>query len=284
MNRVKRQISSYFVVIALSIVLWPHGRAIGETLQVNDFEMYYEIIGQGEPLILLHLFTRTGETWDGVSGDLAENFQVIIPDLRGHGASTNPAGIFTHKQSALDIYALLDHLEIDNFKAMGISSGGMTLLHMATQQPERINAMVLISTTPYIPERGREITRSIDLNNIPEEQMRQFREIHKHGDAQIISLLSQMKAMSDNYDDMNFTTPYLSTIRARTFIVHGERDRRFPINVAIEMYKAIPDSYLWIVPNGGHVPIRGSNQEYFVNTAKSFLLDEMLPRRDKTID
>lgn len=285
MNREKRLISSYSAVILLSIFLLPHGRAIGETLQVNGFEMYYETIGQGEPLILLHGFLQSGDTWNSVSGDFAEHFQVIIPDLRGHGASTNPDESFIAiRQLALDTYALLDHLGIDTVKAMGISMGGETLLHMATQQPDRIEAMVLIGTANYWPYSAREIMRNTDPYNMPEERMRELRKVHKHGDEQIISLMEGDRLAADDYDDMNFTSPYLSTIRAETLIVHGERDRRFPINIAVEMYKAIPESFLWIVPNGGHVPIFGSNQEYFVNTAKSLLLGEMVQRRDKTID
>jgi pimeloyl-ACP methyl ester carboxylesterase len=284
MKKPRRLVPAYLAAFAISIYLLPQDHAVAETLQVNGFEMHYKIIGKGEPLVLLHGFADSGESWDFLSDEFANDFQLITPDLRGHGASTNPSGQLTHRQFALDIYGLLDHLGIEKFKAMGGSSGAMTLLHMATQQAERIESMVLISASPYLTERDRDIKRSIDLNNVPEEQMRQYRKIHKHGDAQIFDLLSQFKASSDIYDDMNFTTPYLSTIKSKTYIIQGERDRYFPINVAIEMYKAIPNSFLWIVPNGSHVPTRGGNQEYFIETARSFLLGEMVPRRDKTID
>ncbi len=59
---------------------------------------------------------------------------------------------------------------------------------------------------------------------------------------------------------MNFTPPYLSTITASTLIVHGDRDQFFPVSIPVEEYEAIPDSYLWIVPNGGHVPLLGSER------------------------
>jgi pimeloyl-ACP methyl ester carboxylesterase len=63
-----------------------------------------------------------------------KSYQVIVPDLRGHGRSTNPAAAFTHRQAAADVLALLDRLGLQRVKAMGISTGGMTLLHMATQR------------------------------------------------------------------------------------------------------------------------------------------------------
>jgi pimeloyl-ACP methyl ester carboxylesterase len=113
--------------------------------------------------------------------------------------------------------------------------------------------------------------------------MRRFREIHKHGDQQIISLVEWSRKAADDYQDINFTPPYLSTIKANTLIVHGERDRRVSVSIALEMYQAIPKSLLWVVPNGGHVPIRDSYEENFIEVAEAFLLGQMTPRRDKNL-
>ena len=124
---------------------------------VNGFRMHVEERGSGEPLVLLHGFSSSGQAWTPVLEDFARSYRVIVPDLRGHGRSTNPSGEFTHRQSARDIYALLDQLGIRRAKAMGISTGGMTLLHMATSQPERLEAMVLIGATTYFPEQARAI-------------------------------------------------------------------------------------------------------------------------------
>jgi pimeloyl-ACP methyl ester carboxylesterase len=75
-----------------------------------------------------------------------------------------------------------------------------------------------------------------------------------------------------SYDDMNFTRPYLSTITARTLIIHGDRDRFFPVEIPVEMYQSIPNSALWIIPNGGHVPIHGGRVP-FVSKAVEFLAE-----------
>src|SRR5947207_2776955 len=127
----------------------------GQTAPINGMQMYYEIHGQGEPLVLLHGFTGAGSNWQSFIGDLAREYQL----------------------------------------------------------------------------------------------MRQW---HQHGDAQIRALWMQGHAFKDSYDDMNFTPPYLSTITARTLIVHGDRDPIYPVSLALEMYQAIPQSYLWVIPNGGH--------------------------------
>jgi pimeloyl-ACP methyl ester carboxylesterase len=248
----------------------PAPDASGKTVPVNGIEMYYETMGQGEPLVLLHGFNGSGQAWSRAIPDFAKRYQLIVPDLRGHGRSTNPSGKFTHRQSALDVFALLDALGIRQFKAMGISTGGMTLIHMATQQPSRVEAMVLIGATIYFPEQAREIMRKAAPESLTPEMYERRRQTHKHGDEQIRALQQQFHDFKDSYDDMNFTAPYLATITARTLIVHGDRDQFFPVEIPYEMYRSIPKSFLWIIPRGGHVPIFDADVP-FVPTALKFL-------------
>ena len=242
----------------------------GHTASVNGIEMYYEISGSGPPLVLLHGFGGSGQNWNDLRNEYTKEYRVIVPDLRGHGRSTNPANQFTHRQSALDVYALLDKLEIRQFKAMGISTGGMTLIHMATQQPARAEAMVLIGATIYFPEQARVIMRRSTAESMTPQDWEQMRRVHKHGDEQIRALRNEFHNFKDSYDDMNFTPPYLATITARTLIVEGDRDQFFPVAIPVEMYRSIPHSYLWIVPNGGHVPI-GEHAAEFTRTTLAFL-------------
>jgi pimeloyl-ACP methyl ester carboxylesterase len=233
-------------------------------------EMYYETRGEGEMLILLHGGGGAGCNWNLIFKEPLSGFQLIIPDMRGHGRSTNPLPGFTFHQLALDVFALLDHLRIEKIKAIGLSLGAKTLLHMATQQPDRIDAMVLVSATPYFPEQARAMMRQLTVESRSEAEWKQMREWHKHGDEQIRKLWNGMNALAYSYNDMNFTPPYLSTIKARTLIVHGDRDPLYPIEMAMELYRSIPGSQLWVVPNGGHGPIF-DKAEQFVQTALSFL-------------
>ena len=233
---------------------WGQTPASGRTLRVNDIEMFVEVRGTGEPLVLVHGFFTCGSTWGPVADLLATQYQVIIPDLRGHGRSTNSAGTFTHRQSAIDVYALLDQLGVKRFKAMGISTGGMTLLHMATQQRDRIDAMVLIGATSYFPEQARVLFRQVSPDSISAEERQHYAACAVRDDAQIRALKTQFGRFKDSYDDMNFPPPLLGSIKARTLIVHGDRDEFFPVNIPVEMYRAIPEAALWIVPNGGHIP------------------------------
>ncbi len=237
------------------------GDGPGQTAEINGMRMYYEIHGSGKPLVLLHGFGGAARTWKRWIADFGE-YKLVIPDLRGHGHSTNPTSEFTHRQSARDVLALLDHLGVRTFCAMGISTGGMTLLHMATSQPDRVESMVLIGSTIYFPEPAREIMRRADPDRITAEEMERLRNVHVHGDEQIRALRRQFRAFKDSYDDMTFTPPHLATIKAKTLIVHGDRDEFFPVNIPLEMYRSIPKSYLWIVPAGGHVPIADHDEEF----------------------
>jgi pimeloyl-ACP methyl ester carboxylesterase len=243
----------------------------GHYTTVNGFQMYYEVHGKGSPLVLLHNFTGSTLFWQPYLAGLADHFKLIVIDMRGHGRSTNPTNQFTHRQSALDIFALMDQLEIEQFKAIGVSSGGMTLLHMATQQPERVEAMVLVGATIYFPVECRAMQRGASVEGWTPEDWEWNRQNHLHGDEQIRALVNQFRAMADSYDDMNFTAPYLTTIKARTLIVHGDRDVFFPVSIPVEMYTSIPNATLWIVPNGDHIPILEERASPFLQNALAFL-------------
>jgi pimeloyl-ACP methyl ester carboxylesterase len=129
-------------------------------IELNGFQMYYGIRGEGEPLLLLHGGMRIGADWQHVFPSDPDGYQIVIPDLRGHGRSTNPAGVFTFRQCASDVHSLLDHLDLARVKAIGMSMGAKTLLHMATSRPAQIEAMVLVSATPYFPRPLREAARA----------------------------------------------------------------------------------------------------------------------------
>ena len=247
-----------------------------DSVDVNGFRVVYRVLGEGDPLLLLHGFLQTGDQWSSVFDELAAQYQLIVPDLRGHGRSTNPSGRFTHRQAALDMFALLDHLNLPNVRAMGISSGGMTLLHMSTSHPERIDAMVLIGAAAYSPEQNRAIQRASSPDSVPLQQLEELGRAHSRGTEQARELMRHFYDFRDNFEDMNFTPPFLSTITARTLILHGDRDEFFPVAIPVEEYAAIPNSYLWIVPNGGHVPLIGTDRgdRMFIENVSEFLAGE----------
>lgn len=242
----------------------------GHTVQINDNEIYYEEYGVGKPLVLLHGFGGCTQNWHPFTAKLSERYRLIVVDMRGHGYSTNPGNNFTHREAANDVFLLLDKLGVGHFSAMGMSSGGMTLLHMATNQHKRIDSMVLISATSYFPEQARAIMRRASFGTMPQQVQEMYHECAKRGDEQIRQLVAQFNALHENYDDMNFTAQSLSTITARTLIVHGDRDNFFPVEIPVSIYRSIPDAALWIIPGGDHVPVYDSTIP-FTSTALRFL-------------
>jgi pimeloyl-ACP methyl ester carboxylesterase len=150
---------------------------------LNGMPIYFEVHGTGEPLLLLHGFSGCSQDWSACLKMQSEpggcEFQLMIPDMRGHGRSfaamehsssrTKSAqpglampqefSAWRHDESAADMFALLDHLGIKTFKGLGVSGGGNVLLHMATKQPERVKAMVLVSATSEHKSVCRQLRR-----------------------------------------------------------------------------------------------------------------------------
>lgn len=251
---------------------WAQSEPPGKIAQVNGIDMHYQERGRGEPLLLLHGFGGCGADWAPFAEVLAQDYRVISVDLRGHGWSTNPSGTFTMRQSAEDIAALLDKLGIEKARAMGISAGGMTLLHLATKHPERVGAMVVIGASTHFPSETRHIAGGSHLEKLPAPVQQFFRDCAKRGgDAQVERLLAQFRGFATSYQDMTFTPPTLGTIKARTLIVHGDRDEFFPVEIPVAMYGAIPGSELWVVPGGDHVPIYDQRMPEFLRVARQFL-------------
>jgi pimeloyl-ACP methyl ester carboxylesterase len=217
--------------------------------------LFHRDTGSGSPLLLLHGFTGSGEDWKHVFAEPVDGFRIIAPDLPGHGRSANPRPDFKFADVARDVFALLDELNIDRVKAIGMSAGANTLLHMATQQPSRIVSMIHVSGTPRFPDQARAIMRAMK----------------EEGDDRMRALARHAHAFADDRDDMNFTPATLAAITARTLVVHGDRDPLYPVEQAVELLRGIPNSSLWVVPNGGHGPIFGEQAAPFVQTATAFL-------------
>jgi pimeloyl-ACP methyl ester carboxylesterase len=240
-------------------------------LELEDAKIHYQMAGDGEPLLWLHGFFGAGADWRYIFSEPPAGFRLIAPDLRGHGASTNPSGEFSFRQAACDVRALLDHLGLASVKAIGVSGGGITLLHMATAAPAAIASMVIVSAPPYFPEQARVIQRQVSPAMFSDVEMDLMRKRHPHGEGQLQQLFAWCRHLPDQADDVNFTPAQLGTITSRTLIVFGDRDPLYPVSLACELRAAIPQSYLWVVPNGGHGPVFGDHAPLFAATTISFL-------------
>lgn len=240
-------------------------------VEVNGIELHYEAAGDGEPLLWLHGFMGAGADWRQVFAEPPAGFRLIAPDLRGHGASSNPSERFSFREAARDVLALLRHLGHDAAAAIGVSGGGIVLLHMATMAPAVVTSMIVVSAPPYFPAQARTIQRQTSESMFAAQELHLMRSRHRGGDAQLQQLMAQARAFADSYDDVSFTPPHLATIAADTLVVFGDRDPLYPVSLAFELRAAIPRSHLWVVPNGGHAPVFGDHAPLFAATALPFL-------------
>ncbi len=238
---------------------------------INGIDLHWESVGEGEPLLWLHGAMGCGDDWRFVFDEPPAGYRLIAPDLRGHGASTGPSGLFTFRQCAQDVLDLLAHLRLDRVKAIGVSGGGITLLHMATMRPAAIESMVIVSAPPYFPAQARAIMRQFSAAALDDAAMTRMRASHRGGEPQIQELLAMARGFADSYADVNFTEPSLAAIQAETLIVFGDRDPLYPVSLALDLRRAIPHSYLWVVPNGGHGPVFGDAAPAFRAIALPFL-------------
>ncbi len=239
-------------------------------VQANGVTLAYEEHGSGEPLVLLHGFGACGSAWDPFIPALAARYRLIVVELRGHGASGDFEGPFLFEDSAGDLLALLDQLKLQRVHAMGISAGGMTLLHAAVREPARFEAMVVIGAAHHFPEQARAIMRGTP-GNLPTFLREAFMACTTRGEPQLDAILQQFNGFKDNVEDIRLEPAELATIEARTLVVHGDRDEFFPVDIPTEVYAAIPEAELWIVPGGDHVPIYGPYVRGFLETTLRFL-------------
>jgi pimeloyl-ACP methyl ester carboxylesterase len=238
-------------------------------LDVNGMQLHYDRHGEGTPLLWLHGGMGHGPDWRFVFASEPGGYQLIAPDLRGHGRSTGAGPTYSFRQSALDVIGLLDHLGLDRVELIGLSGGGITALHLATIDPARVHRMVVVSAPPRFPDQARTIQRRFSLEALSETERTHMRERHRR-EGQLDLLLAQVRAFADG-DDPNFTSADLAGITADTLIVFGDRDPLYPIGLAVELREAIRRSWLWVVPNGGHGPIFGAAAPQFAQTALSFV-------------
>ena len=114
--------------------------------QTSELKLYYETVGQGPPLLLLHGLGSSSQDWPLQIPDFAPHYTLLMPDIRGHGRSDKPAGPYHLTQFAADIRHLLAGLNIGPAHILGISMGGMVALQLALDTPQQVRSLILANT------------------------------------------------------------------------------------------------------------------------------------------
>lgn len=121
--------------------------------RINGIDMYYEIAGQGQPVLFLHGLGSSTADWQPQLAAFQDRYRVIAVDVRGHGQSEKPPGPYSMKLFAQDMAALLDHLGHDAAHLVGLSLGGMLAFQMMADMPERVTSAAIVNSGPEVPMR-----------------------------------------------------------------------------------------------------------------------------------
>ncbi|WP_317896969.1 alpha/beta fold hydrolase [Aurantibacillus circumpalustris] len=219
--------------------------------EVNGIKMYYEIYGQGNPLVLIHGGGSTIQTSFGkVIPLFAKHRQLIAVELQAHGRTGNRDTDLSFEQDAEDVVALLKNLRITKADFFGFSNGGTTSMQIAIRHPEIVNALILGSALCKrngVPEQFWDFMKQAHIGQMPEQLKEAYNQVAANPDGLQVMHDRDVKRML-NFKDI--PDEQIKSIKAPTLIIIGDKDVITPEH-ALEMHKLISNSQLAIIP-GGH--------------------------------
>jgi 3-oxoadipate enol-lactonase len=241
-----------------------------EQLRSDDANIFYEIRGDGPPVVLLHPFPCNHEFWLPVSAALESRYRLVLPDLRGHGDSEIGEGPALMRKHAQDIARVLDAAGIGKAAFIGCSIGGYILFEFWRRFRARVTALVLCDTRPQADTAEGRANRLKAAATVLEQGTEPFiesmvpkligrttvatrpdlvdgaRAMMRRMSAEDISQVQRgMAERPDSVAD-------LKTINVPTLVVIGEEDVLATVADGELMRQHIPGSQLKVIPNAGH--------------------------------
>jgi pimeloyl-ACP methyl ester carboxylesterase len=249
--------------------------------QVNGLAMYYEIHGQGKPLVLIHGGGSTIETTFGrIIPILRKSRQLIAVELQAHGHTNDRDTELTFEQDADDVAALLKNLHVSKADCFGFSNGGHTAIEIAIRHPHLVNKIILASAfynrSAVVPEFWEGFdTPTLDV--MPQALREGYLKAN-NSEAGLLNMFNKdvrkMKAFK------GWTREQIKSIKAPTLIINGNHDVG-SIEHAVEMCRLIPNCELAIFP-GGHGTFIGTLESITGDTLPKFnalpLIEEFLDK------
>lgn len=260
--------------------------------EVNGIKICYEVLGEGEPVILVHGFSDRKEHWAGQFSGLAKHFKVIRADNRGAGKSDRPDGPYSMGDYADDINGLMRHLEIEKTHIIGHSLGGMIVQNFALKYPDRINKIILVNTIPGItppnmdPSQIIEVFRKSAITGLEAKkrdplgaviagaktsysrdfwkQMRDDPKKKFHGLWSVEDLVDEHMTFGPTEKDLNNQADSLKThnvyerlheIKNETLVLSAEKDKTCPSSMGQIIHELLPNSKMIVIEKAGHQSI-----------------------------
>jgi 3-oxoadipate enol-lactonase len=239
---------------------------------VNDFELAYDRRGQGVPLVLIHGYPLDHTIWNPVLPYLDNDFDLILPDLRGFGQSGSIPAQYALTDMAADLAALLEHLKIEKAVIAGHSMGGYIALAFARAYPRHILGLGLVASQPFAdtPEKKaarRQESEHVLTHGVGDVAEGMFTKLTAEPNLQtkLRRLMLQQQpegvagallAMADR-DDSNELLPSFDFPVA---IIHGLVDKIIPIERARDMKALVKNGSLVSIEDAGHMPMMEAPQ------------------------
>jgi 3-oxoadipate enol-lactonase len=235
-----------------------------------DAEIAYEILGTGPPVVLLHPFPAHHEFWLPAAQALTSRYQLILPDLRGHGDSGVGEGPATMEKHATDLARILDHAEVGRVPFAGVSIGGYALFEFWRRYRGRVAALALFNTKAPSDSPDARTSRLQSAADVLEKGMEQFFEgmipkllgktTRESRPDLVPGVMRMMRKMSPQnvaqvqrgMAERPDSVPDLKTINVPTLIVTGDEDILTGPPEADLMRQNIPSSQLKIIRRAGH--------------------------------
>ena len=208
--------------------------------RVNDIELYYEVHGEGQPVLWIPGLGVDVKYFADLVGDLATSCLVVAFDPRGAGESDKPDVPYTIDGMAADALALLDALDIESAIVVGCSMGGRTALNMALNHAHRVERLVLAATSARLQENrvfsGRWLMMDV-LPRVPKP---------KSVDPQPRYAWKRQRQAMNGVDCVG----RLGEIQVPTLVIHGTGDHLVPFDCGEELARLIPGARLVALPDG----------------------------------
>jgi pimeloyl-ACP methyl ester carboxylesterase len=217
-------------------------------VQLGPVRTWYARRGSGEPLILLHGGATDSRFFDQNIDPLAERFQVLTPDRRGHGHTPDVEGPFTYESMAEDVVAFVEQVVGDSAHLVGHSDGAVVAMVLAIRRPDLVRRLVLISggyNKDGLVAGGDEL----DVDQLVQFAGPAYGEVSPDGEDHfrvIAEKIAEMAAREPDYERSE-----LNAIKSRTLVMFSDDDLT-SLPHAVSMYDAIADSELAVVPGTSH--------------------------------
>ncbi len=205
---------------------------------VNGINMYYEVHGSGEPVVLLHgAFMTITNNWDGWISELSKTRKVIAVEMQGHGRTADVPRDMTSENLAGDVAALLKHLKIARADLIGYSMGGAVAMQVAIRHPDKVRRAVIISSRfrrDGVVTEGADALSKLTADIFKDSPIEtEYKKLSPTPDG-FPSFVQHMIATASKEHD--FGADKLKATTAPMFFIHGDADGILLAHVA-EMFR-----------------------------------------------